>query len=211
MSGTPALGQSRCLRDGQFKSALPSLAAIRVHRSERRKGQSRPNLAVLVTSGIARLMTTMTDVDAPIRTIRRAEHFACPRQFKCRPGYRDSVVNLDSRGTGQCSRSWCGRAAAERLASFRSPIDQRSLGTPQRVGPELRGSSPMAVSHSDRKPGILARRHALSAAVDPQTGTRPVFSRQLDVGVDGLAGWLGQLEPDRTSGLLLAHGCAIGA
>src|SRR3982751_1570392 len=60
-----------------------------------------------------------------------------------------------------------------------------------------------------QKPGILARGHALSRPPTRKQELAQLLSRQLDVIVDRLAGWLRQLKSDRAAGLLLAHACAI--
>src|SRR4051794_35668091 len=67
----------------------------------------------------------------------------------------------------------------------------------------------MLMSHSDRSraywrvvmhcPGPPTRKQELAQ----------LLAHNLDVIVDRLAGWLCQLKPDRASGLLLAHACAI--
>src|SRR3954452_2432904 len=60
-----------------------------------------------------------------------------------------------------------------------------------------------------QKPGILARGHALSRPPTRKQELAQLLAHNLDVIVDRLAGWLCQLKPDRASGLLLAHACAI--
>jgi hypothetical protein len=60
-----------------------------------------------------------------------------------------------------------------------------------------------------QKPRILAGCQALSQSPTREQKLPRFLAGQLDVVVDGLASWLGQLKPDRTAGLFLAHACAI--
>ena len=88
-----------------------------------------------------------------------------------------------------------------------APVDQRGLGSAQRVRAELQGIETNACDPLADEASILPRRK-------PAVGSTPAAEQKLSgmtachpqILVDGLPSLLGQLEPDGPARLLLAHG-----
>src|SRR4029077_7515587 len=154
----------------------------------------------------------------PITDTRGAAHLPseeqsiplCPRSLDIDLfAYRDSVINLDA----QVSHGAFDLGVAEQeLNSTQvscAPIDQRSLGPPQRVGAVQMRIESDAGEPLGQKPRVLAGGHALSQPPAREQKLARFLARQLDVVVDGLSGWVGQLKPGGACGVFLAHACAI--
>jgi hypothetical protein len=87
-----------------------------------------------------------------------------------------------------------------------SPIDQRRLGAPERVGAEQRRVEADAGDPPRQQASILAGREAapIPAAAMEQKVAETLPGRR-DVVVERLARLLGDLEPDRKTGLVLPN------
>ena len=120
-------------------------------------------------------------------------------------GDLNGIVNLDAK----ISNRALDLRVAHRTQVAGSPIDQ-CFGSAQGVRAELERIEADTGDPLADKAGVLTCREAMSvAAATCKQELSPLPASLPEILVDGLPRLLGQLEPDRATGLLLADCCSI--
>jgi hypothetical protein len=89
------------------------------------------------------------------------------------------------------------------------PVNQRRLGSAQRVRAELEWVEADAGTPLADETGVLTCREATIVAATGEQKFAGLPASHSEILVDRLSRLLGELEPDRTTGLLLADRCSI--
>jgi hypothetical protein len=121
-------------------------------------------------------------------------------------GDGERVVDLDAEVSDRALHLSVAEEQLYRAKVPGAPVDQSRLGSPQRVGAEQRRVQTDAGNPLRQQASILPGDEAPAfAAATMEQGIARMRSGCREVIVNSLASLLGELEPDRTTGLVLPN------